>query len=288
MNIINLTDKLLNNKWAMEKRSLYNFYSSIQNLNTLRVGGLRGMLFGNPAQLIKNESSNITQPPSDLESGDSAVISISGILTKGASKEEQEILGLCNTDEISDALDDIANDPTISSIILTFNSPGGETCGIAELGRKIKNIDENIKPVYSFTDTHMASAAAWLGTQARYIGMTESAQIGSCGVYMLVLNAKEKYRQEGIEVQAISSGKYKMLGHDFEPLKPDERELLQQDVNDQHEAFKEVVRANRPDIKDEALEGLSYEGMDALEIGWTDCVVDSFEEFIQKINEYRI
>ncbi len=270
---MNILDKLYNGKWLMEKKSLYSFYQNCMNRKMENYGN-----FENKTNL----SNIINEYPTD--EGDCAVISISGIIVKGCSEEEQQILGLVNPDEICVALDMAAEDASVKYIILWFSSPGGETTGILELGKKIKYIDENIKPIFSFTDSQMASAAAWLGSQARYIGMTESANIGSCGVYMVIMDASKKYEMEGLNPQVISSGKYKTMGQDTKSLTEEENNLLILDVENQHKKFKEIVKSRRPHIKEEALEGLGYEGPEALENGWTDMICDSFQEFLQEIN----
>src|SRR5205807_410377 len=96
--------------------------------------------------------------------------------------------------------------------------PGGETVGIEELGRKIVDIDENVKPVYVWTESQMASAAYWIGSQGRKLGMTPSSAVGSVGVYLLVLDATRQMEDQGLKIEAFSSGKYKMMGHEFRKL----------------------------------------------------------------------
>lgn len=269
--MINILNKLYQGKWMMEKKSLFNFYNAINKI----------------ADINKQEYTvNMDAPTSPMENepdGDICIIHISGIMVKGASMEEEIILGMVNTDEISNQLDEAAQDPSIKAIILDWASPGGETTGITELGRKVKYIDENIKPVYSWIEKQMASAAAWVGAQARAIGMTESANVGSCGVYMIVVDASKQYEQQGLNHQIISSGKYKMMGHDVKPLTEEENDILIQDVEEQHTKFKDAIKSNRPKIKDEALEGLSYEGPEALDNGWVDYQCDSLKEFLETV-----
>jgi|ERR1035441_4755023 signal peptide peptidase SppA len=281
MNIVNLQNRLANGKWMLERRALYSFYDTVQNLSSIKVGGLQSLLFGNPL-VAKMQDHPVQTSSGGSSAGDMAIIQVSGILTKSPGEAEAELLGLCDTDEISMALDAAVNDASVRSIVMAFNSPGGDTVGIAELGRKIKAID-SIKPVYSWTETCMASAAAWLGSEARLIGMTETAHVGGCGVYMMVLDASAKYKSEGIRPQVISSGKWKMLGSDTNPLSDEEQEYLQSDVDKQHQTFKDVVKENRPTIKEEALEGLSYEGPEALQVGWADVMAEDFDEFLAHI-----
>jgi signal peptide peptidase SppA len=205
---------------------------------------------------------------------------------KAVSPEAEEFLGLCNTDRISQALDEAIENPAVTEIVLKFHSPGGTTNGIEELGRKIKYAD-SIKPVVAFTDTVCASAAYWLASQARVIGMTPSASIGNVGVYALIEDHSKALEAAGINVQPISAGKFKLMGHPFRPLTDEEKTILQEDTVNHHNKFKAVIKANRQ-IDDEYLEGLSYEGEAALKYNFVDYVVDSFEEFITTTEEDTI
>jgi signal peptide peptidase SppA len=288
MNLVSLQNRIVNGKWMLERRALYSFYDTVQNLSNIKVGGLQSLIFGNP--LVAKMQDHPVQTSSGVSSaGDMAIIQVSGILTKSPGSMEAEMLGLCDTDEISMALDEAVNDASVRSIVMAFNSPGGDTVGIAELGRKIKDIDTNIKPIYAWTETGMNSAAYWLGSQARLIGMTESAAILSCGVYMIVLDASNKYKEEGVNPQVIAaeSSPHKMIGHDMKPLTLEEKDYLQQDVNRQHQSFIDVVKESRPDIKDEALTGRSYEGREAFSMGAVDIVVDDFDSFLEEITDQQ-
>ena len=272
----------------LERRALYSFYDTVQNLSSIKVGGLQSLIFGNP--LVAKMQDHPFQTSNGVSSaGDMSIIQVSGILTKSPGSMEAEMLGLCDTDEISMALDEAVNDASVRSIVMAFNSPGGDTVGIAELGRKIKDIDTNIKPIYAWTETGMNSAAYWLGSQARLIGMTDSAAILSCGVYMIVLDASNKYKEEGVNPQVIAaeSSPHKMIGHDMKPLTLEEKDYLQQDVNRQHQSFIDVVKESRPDIKDEALTGRSYEGREAFAMGAVDIVVDDFDSFLEEITDQQ-
>ena len=62
----------------------------------------------------------------------------------------------------------------------------------------------------------------WLGSQCRSIGMLHSAQVGGIGVYIPVEDATKKMELEGVKIVPISSGKYKLLGHEFHALTEEE------------------------------------------------------------------
>jgi protease-4 len=279
MNLTKITNKLTNNKWAIRPEVHDILCRQVSSLVSMRSGGLWGMLAGNP---VVTKTENISEP--EETTGNIAILSVSGIITKGASEAEEELLGLTNIDAISSALDELAEDPNISSIIMAFSSPGGETVGVEELGRKIRYIDANVKPIYGWTESESCSASFWLMSQCRYIGMTPSSKVGSVGVYMLILDETKKLENEGSKIEIFSAGKYKMLGHTFRTLTDEERSILQADVDKQYEMFKSVVKSTRTEIKDEDLNGLTFEGEEALEKGFVDCIGDSFSEFIDHIS----
>ena len=212
------------------------------------------------------------------------VIKVNGVLAKGVTEMEEVLLGLADVDEISYALDKAAFDGNVKNIVLAFSSPGGETLGIEELGRKIAFIDANEKPVYGWTESQATSAAYWLISQTRKIGMIPSSQIGGVGVYSLVLNATGQMKQQGTEIEVFSAGRLKMLGHEFRTMTDEERKIVQDDVNKQFAMFKEVVLSKRK-ISEENLEGLSYEGRDALQLGFCDVLHDDFTSYLAELGQ---
>ena len=285
MNFASIQSKLHGGKWSIERSAFDGLYHNVNRVHSLTYVGLKGLIFGNPLISKSQSSETASSQTEEQQTGDIAVINISGILVKGANEEAEQLLGLINIDKISQALDNLAADPSVSAIVLHISSPGGETVGVDVLGRKIRNIDANIKPIYAWTETQAASAAYWLASQTKVIGMTSSASVGSVGVYMLLNDESAKLAQDGVKVNAVYSGKHKLLGHDFKELTDEERSILQTDVSKQHETFKEVIKSNRPEVKEEALEGLSYEGADAFNHGLVDIVCDSLEEFLMELSK---
>lgn len=268
LNISTLADKLVNGKWLINATAHTNFINLIHTY------------ISNPTAAIYGEeneyTSNIDVP---IPTGEvTAIINVNGILVKGCSGIEEQLFGLVDTDYIRYCLEDAVNDTNVKDIVLNFNSPGGETTGIEELGRKIKEVNL-IKPVYAWTETMMCSAAYWLGSQASRVGMSPSSIVGSIGVYSLIQDCSKSLEQEGVNIQAISAGKYKLLGANFKPLTDEEKQILQEDVDKQHIKFKDAVLGSRQ-VPIEYMEGLSYEGQQALAGSLVDVVVDDMEMFL--------
>lgn len=75
------------------------------------------------------------------------------------------------------------NDPSIRSILLNIDSPGGQANGIAELAAHIRE-GAQIKPVVAYIGGAGNSAAYWLASAASEIVIDSTAAAGSIGVVM--------------------------------------------------------------------------------------------------------
>jgi signal peptide peptidase SppA len=270
-NVSRLAQRLINQKMLISHVAHTNLIKQIESL------------LEQPNVPIFGDDGTYNFPENAVEADSTAIITVNGIIAKDVSPIEDEALGLVDVEWISDALSNCVADPNIKNIVLNFNSPGGETCGVEELGRKIANIDSAIKPIFGWTDKMCTSAAFWLLSQCRIIGMIPSAEVGGVGVYSLVLDATEQMKQQGLSMFVASSGKYKMLGHEFRSLTDEEKQILQDDSDKQHKKFKDVIWEKRPNIPENALEGLSYEGPEALKLGFVDVLFDNMDEFLAHI-----
>ena len=168
--------------------------------------------------------------------------------------------------------------PEVENIILHFDSPGGSVTGTEEAGEMIAEIAKT-KNVIAYTDTLMASAAYWLASQADAIYASKSSQIGSVGVYMALMDATRAYEREGLKPEVFSAGKYKTMGADFRAITDEERVMLQSEVNEIYEQFKATVLSKRT-IKDEDLQGQTFNGLHALEKGFIDGIANHIGELL--------
>lgn len=216
-----------------------------------------------------------------------AIIEINGILMKHPSEMDM-LMGAMDIDTIRYALQNAMEDDEVTEIILMINSPGGVTTGIEELGRYINDCSK-VKDIYAYTDSMACSAAYWLMSQVSENGIfcSPTAATGNVGVFALVLDETGKMEKEGLKVNAFSSGKWKQMGHPFHTLEQFEKDYIQSDVEKQHEVFKKTILANRPNVSVEALEGLSYEGEEALKLNLVDGLIDSLDEMVEMIQSHN-
>jgi capsid assembly protease len=207
-----------------------------------------------------------------------AVIPVCGVLMKGVNEDDEKELGLCNTDRISEALDEAIADTSVSEIILAFSSPGGEVIGIEVLARKIGALS-SIKPIYGWCETECASAAYWLMSQCSAICMAPDAQIGNVGARTSLAYYANGVDKDGRTIEQFSAGKYKLLGTKFRPPTEEERNLINEDIVNTYTKFKAAVTSKRS-IKDDDLQGLLYEGDKAITLGYADSTSDSITDYL--------
>ena len=245
-----------------------------------------GMKLANPLLSTKTASINQVMPAvfkvdsNQAPSSMVALVYVNGILVKGASPEQEEELGLSNTDFIAKAIDDANEDPTVAEICLIFNSPGGSVTGIEELGRKIA---QSAKPIKGWTETKACSAAYWLMSQCSLLGCSPSANVGSIGVMLVLEDISKALEMAGIKKEAFYGGEFKLIGQPFKPIKDEERKILNEGVAETHEQFKQAVLSKRQ-IDPSYMEGLVYEGIKAKAGNLVDVVTDTLDQFLATTN----
>jgi protease-4 len=123
------------------------------------------------------------------------------------------------------------------------------------------------------------SGALWLAMSCGSFYCTESSDVGSVGVYSVYLDESAALEKEGVKVNAISAGKYKLTGASFQPMTADDRKMLQDGVDKIYAQFKAAVTRNRA-IADEYLQGQVYDGEDAVKYGFCDGLVESITDLL--------
>lgn len=209
--------------------------------------------------------------------GSTAVIPVHGIIGKHLSMLEMECGG-CDLDYIGTMIDAAMADGNVRKILFDIRSPGGTVTGVPEMARKIQNLS---KPTMAFTDSECCSGALWLAMACGQFYCTESSDVGSVGVYSVFVDESRALEEEGIKVNPISAGKYKLTGASFKPMTDDERAMIQAGVDKIYGQFKAAVTRNR-EIADEYLQGQVFDGEEAVKYGFCDGLVESITDLLDQ------
>jgi capsid assembly protease len=215
--------------------------------------------------------------------GDVAVIGVDGsLIHKNGSMDAYS--GMQGYDGIRAKLDRANKDPKVKAILLDYDSPGGEVAGAFALANTIKN---NAKPIWSYANELMASAAYLTGSQAQNIYAPAEANIGSIGVVVAHADVSKALADRGQTVTLLHSGAHKVDGNPYGPLPKEVADKIQMSLDKTREKFAALVGVGRGDRfgKDKALatEAEVYDAEEALQIGMIDGIA-SFDEVLDRLN----
>jgi ClpP class serine protease len=139
--------------------------------------------------------------------GAAAVVTIRGPLV-------QHVDCCFDSYEAIDSRVDAALASSASTLVLCFDSPGGEVAGGFELAAHIKaSAAAAGKRVISFVDGMACSAAYALACAAGEIYATPSSIVGSIGVAKMLCDATVADRMQGLAMVAVTSGARKADGN---------------------------------------------------------------------------
>jgi signal peptide peptidase SppA len=188
-------------------------------------------------------------------------------------------IGAVDSQDVARDVAEAEADPRVKAILFDIDSPGGMVTGTAELADLVAAAK---KPTAAFTDGMMASAAYWIGSATGAVYATRSAQLGSIGVYLPVMDMKGYYEQMGVKIELIKGGKLKGIGYPGTSLSDTAREFLQNRVNQLYAEFKTHVRAMRgPGIAEETMQGQTFYGPESVSRGLADALVRSKADAVE-------
>lgn len=173
-----------------------------------------------------------------------AVIPVNGVIGKRMNMFS-DISGGASTELIARDINAALEDQSVQSILLHIDSPGGSVDGVENLADIIRAASQS-KPVVSFADGTMASAAYWLGSAAdAIVASSSTAQIGSIGVVATHRDVSRAQEMAGIKTTEISAGRYKRIASQYGPLTESGQAEIQRQIDGIYTIFVDAVAQNR-------------------------------------------
>lgn len=213
-----------------------------------------------------------------------AVVRVEGVMTTGS--VDAGLFGgsgVAGSDTISKSIRKAADDKKAKGIVLRVNSPGGTPVAAEEIGEAIEYAKSK-KPVYTSMADSACSAAYWISSCTNKIYANRTTMTGSIGVIMNGMDFSKLLEKVGVSSQTIKSGKFKDIGSGQRPMTAEEKQLLQNLIDDTYDAFLDTVAKGRKMSKDNVkalADGRVYTGTQALnkhlvdKIGTYDaCIAD--------------
>lgn len=152
--------------------------------------------------------------------------------------------GYINPQRFAAEIRKLADDQTVSTIVLSMDSPGGTVAGTVEAGDAVAYARSK-KRVVAVTNDMAASAAYWVASQASEIVVTPTAITGSIGVISTHADYTKMMDTWGIVVTYIRSAAKKALGQPYEPFNAEAQAEWQKTVDAMYAQFIQAVARGR-------------------------------------------
>ncbi len=172
--------------------------------------------------------------------------------------------------KINKLLEQADNDPTVSAVLLEINSPGGSPVASDEIASKIKSMK---KTVVSYISDVGASGAYWVAASTDKIVVHPLSLTCSIGAFTTANDISALLGKIGINHTTIKSGELKDIGSPFRPLTAEEKELLQNLIDEVQQEFIEHVKERRHLTEtqlDKISDGRPCLGKEAVKLGLAD------------------
>ncbi|OLF36519.1 hypothetical protein BTW00_05375 [Psychrobacter sp. C 20.9] len=202
-----------------------------------------------------------------------ATIDVRGLLVPETSSDYRS-WGVTGYANLADYIQQANDDYTVTSIVLDIDSGGGYVAGLDGI---TETIYQSAKPIETFVSGDMYSAAYWLGASTSKVTASKQSGIGSIGVYVVHTEESGWLERYGEKVSLFRSGKWKAAFNSFMPLTDDEKQRLQEGVDESASIFFNHVAAQRNvDAKTvKGWEGDVFTAVKAKELGLIDGIADS-------------
>ena len=154
---------------------------------------------------------------------------------------------------LSQIMDQLTNDPSVDTIVLDINTPGGNVTGTQEAADAVYRAARK-KSVVGIINPLCASAGYWIGSQCTKLIAVPSADVGSIGVFMCHYDCSAMLADAGIKPTFIYAGEYKTEGNAMEPLGDEAKAFYQSEVDQTYDDFLTAVARGRGVTKDVVLQ----------------------------------
>ena len=219
-------------------------------------------------------------PPEDAPKNSVAIITINGAITK----YDQEC-GPSGMITKANLLNRCFAENKINAVVLNIDSGGGEGNGMRLF---MEAIASKNKPVVAFVNDLAVSAAYGIASGCdKIIANSETAQVGSIGTYMTIIDVREYYERQGIKIQDIYATKSTAKNSEWKEAINGNPDPVRKMCDLFNESFIDAIRTNRAETinKDEKIwsTGKEFFAREAMDNGLIDGI-DTFNNVLNYFN----
>lgn len=171
-----------------------------------------------------------------------------------------------------DEIKDYVKDLSIKAIVLRIDSPGGAVAPSQEIYEEVRKAVAK-KTIVVSMGSIAASGGYYIASPATRIIANPGTLTGSIGVIMEIPNMEGLMNKIGVKTEVIKSGKHKDIASVFRGINKEERDILQNVLDNVHDQFITAVSEGRKMLRDDVqtiADGRIYTGEQALKAGLID------------------
>ncbi|PTR01356.1 protease-4 [Mucilaginibacter yixingensis] len=236
-----------------------------------RAGAKQGKLHSVDIEdYTRSKSGDKDDSDDDKSSSDNriAVVYASGEINGGEGTDNS-----IGSERISKALRQVREDKRVKAVVFRVNSPGGSSLASDVIWREV-DLTHKVKPIMISMGDYAASGGYYISCAADSIFAEPNTITGSIGIFAILPNMKKLFNDKlGVTFDGVKTGKYADLGDVSRPLSPEERAILQNQVNRGYDDFTKHVAEGRHKTQayiNSIGQGRVWTGTQALKLGLVD------------------
>jgi protease-4 len=177
------------------------------------------------------------------------------------------------SEALSKALRKVRTDDKVKAVVLRVNSPGGSSLASDVIWREVM-LTKKVKPIIVSMGDVAASGGYYISCAADSIFAEPNTITGSIGIFAILPNMQKLFNDKlGITFDGVKTGKFADLGNTGRPLTPEERAILQNEIDHGYDDFTKAVAEGRHKTQayiNSIGQGRVWTGEQAIKIGLVD------------------
>lgn len=197
-------------------------------------------------------------------------------------KYDEIWFGLLGSKTYINILKNLAADSSVLGVVLDIDSGGGQVYGTPELHDALINFP---KPIVTYTDGYLCSAAYYIGNGTNYIVANKRADaIGSIGALANWLDFTGIFEKLGAKSYLMYATESEEKNAESRAIieKGDTKPYIKNILDPIVTTFQEDMKAARPQLDEKVFKGNTWGANDALELGLID-EIGTIETAISKV-----
>lgn len=167
------------------------------------------------------------------------------IFAKSASIGVLEVKGvIIDSKKLLEQIDAFGEDPLVKGVLVHINSPGGAVAPSQEVYEALRKLSKT-KTVYSSMSSLAASGGYYVACGTKKVFANPGTITGSIGVIMQFADLSKLYQWAKVSQYNIKTGRYKDIGSPLREMSLEEKQLLQNMVDNVLAQFRKAVATAR-------------------------------------------